>query len=260
MPTEWGDPEVALGNEILRTVVGSGVHGIAIEGTDDHDEMGVYIEPPAYLFGFDDQLRDNYVARTADEGQRSHHGDTDLVMYSLRRYLGLAAKGNPTVLLPLFAPPSAVIIETPLGAELRMMRDLFLTQHAVRRFLGYMDSQWKRMMGESNRHTPNRPELIALYGWDTKYGSHALRLAYQGHQIASEGTLTLPLPEPLRGRVLSVKRGEVPRSEVSDEILQLSTAIEVLLNTDRVDLPLEADRAHLTEWSAYAHLTHWGFP
>src|SRR5512142_1216582 len=35
-----------MAGEILRTVVGSGVHGIAIAGTDDHDEMGVYVEPP----------------------------------------------------------------------------------------------------------------------------------------------------------------------------------------------------------------------
>lgn len=43
--TEYGYRAVALDGEILRTVVGSGVHGIAIPGTDDHDEMGVFIEP-----------------------------------------------------------------------------------------------------------------------------------------------------------------------------------------------------------------------
>lgn len=32
--TEHGDREAARSGEILRTVVGSGVHGIAIEGTD----------------------------------------------------------------------------------------------------------------------------------------------------------------------------------------------------------------------------------
>jgi len=40
---EYGNPEVALGGEVLRSVVGSGVHGIAIEGTDDHDEMDVRV-------------------------------------------------------------------------------------------------------------------------------------------------------------------------------------------------------------------------
>ena len=90
---EYGDPAVAFGGEILRSVVGSGVHGIAIEGTDDHDEMGVYIEPPEYLLGVE-RHRDDYIWRTQPEGVRSGPGDTDLVMYSLQKYLRLAIKGN----------------------------------------------------------------------------------------------------------------------------------------------------------------------
>ena len=49
-----GDTESAPRNEILRTEVGSGVHGMAIPGTDDHDETGVYIEEPAQLLGLAD--------------------------------------------------------------------------------------------------------------------------------------------------------------------------------------------------------------
>jgi hypothetical protein len=37
---------------ILRTTVGSVVHGLSNPGTDDRDEMGVCIEPPEYLLGF----------------------------------------------------------------------------------------------------------------------------------------------------------------------------------------------------------------
>ncbi len=111
---EYGDPEVALPNEILRSVVGSGVHGIAIEGTDDHDEMGVYIEPPEYVLGVTSR-RDDYIWRTQPEGVRSGHGDTDLVLYSLRKYLRLALKGNPTVMLPLYAPEESLVVVTPLG-------------------------------------------------------------------------------------------------------------------------------------------------
>lgn len=66
---EYGDASVALPNEILRSVVGSGVHGIAIEGTDDHDEMGVYVEPPTYVLGVE-RHRDDYIWRTQPEGVR----------------------------------------------------------------------------------------------------------------------------------------------------------------------------------------------
>jgi len=49
--TEHGDGRVARSGEILRTVVGSGVHGIALAGTDDHDEMGIFVEPPEFVLG-----------------------------------------------------------------------------------------------------------------------------------------------------------------------------------------------------------------
>ncbi|MCB1254109.1 MAG: nucleotidyltransferase domain-containing protein [Austwickia sp.] len=229
---EYGERGVALPNEILRSVVGSGVHGIAIEGTDDHDEMGVYLEPPEWILGVE-RHREDYIWRTQPEGVRSGHGDTDLVLYSLRKYLRLAIKGNPTVMLPLFAPEESLVVVTPLGDELRGLRAAFLSQLAVERFCGDMRSQHERMLGQSKRNVPNRPELIEKSGWDVKYGSHALRLAYQGLEIASTGSLSLPLPDRERSRVLAVKRGEVQRDEVSAEISRLEHAVRALLDEGR---------------------------
>ena len=253
---EYGDSSVALPNEILRSVVGSGVHGIAIEGTDDHDEMGVYIEPPEYVLGVEKQ-REDYIWRTQPEGVRSGHGDTDLVLYSLKKYLRLAIKGNPTVMLPLFAPEESLVIVTPLGEELRDMRTAFMSQLAVERFLGYMHSQHERMLGQSKRNVPNRPELIEKYGWDVKYGSHALRLAYQGFEIASTGSLSLPLPDRERDRVLSVKRGEVARDEVSAEISYLESKVRSLLDEDSSSLPRTADLDRINAWAIDAQRRHW---
>jgi uncharacterized protein len=255
---EYGDPQMALPNEILRSVVGSGVHGIAIEGTDDHDEMGVYIEPPEYIFSIA-KHRSDYIWRTQPEGERSHHGDIDLVLYSLNKFLRLAVKGNPTVLLPLFAPESELVIVTPLGLELRELRSAVLSQQAVERFLGYLHSQHERMLGQSKRNVPNRPELIEKYGWDVKYGSHALRLAYQGFEIAAAGTLTLPLVETQRERVLAVKRGEIPQAEVSAEIIEIRDQTRALLDSGRCQLPLTADISAITDWSVSAHRRHWGW-
>jgi len=115
--TEHGDGSLARAGEILRTVVGGG-HGIAIAGTDDHDEMGVFIEPAECVVGLRGPA-DHFVYRTQPEGARSGPGDTDLVMYSLRRYLRLATMGNPTVLLPLYAPAEAIMICHPLGEQLQ---------------------------------------------------------------------------------------------------------------------------------------------
>lgn len=254
---EYGDPRVALPNEILRSVVGSGVHGIAIEGTDDHDEMGVYIEPPERVVGLEGE-QPHYISRTQPEGVRSGPGDTDLVLYSLRKYLTLAVKGNPTALLPLYAPESALVIRTPLGDELRSMAGAFLSRQAVERFLGYMSAQHERMMGGGKRNrVPNRPELVERYGWDVKYGSHALRLAYQGDEIARTGHLTLPLPEPTRGLVLAVKRGQISQRDTSIMIGELERAVRLMLAEGRTPLPERADLSRISSWAVSAQRRHW---
>lgn len=246
-----------MAGEILRTVVGSGVHGIAIEGTDDHDEMGVFIEPAARVLGLG-RPTNHYVYRTQPEGARSGPGDTDLVMYSLRKYLRLATKGNPTALLPLYAPADAVLTITPLGDELRSMAGAMLSQQAVHRFLGYLDSQRRRLLGQQRRGVPNRPELVARYGYDVKYASHALRLAYQGLEIARDAHLTLPMPIAERERVLAVKRGDVPnKDDVLAEIATVQSQVENLLATSRTPLPEYADLQTISAWSVSAHQRHW---
>lgn len=256
---EYGDAAVALPNEILRSVVGSGVHGIAVAGTDDHDEMGVYVEPPDHVIGLV-SARPDYIWRTQPEGVRSGHGDIDLVLYSLRKFLRLAVKGNPTVLLPLYAPESELVTVTPLGRELRELRTSFLSRQAVERFLGFMRSQHERMMGRGRRsQVPNRPELIERYGWDVKYGSHALRLAFQGQEIARDGQLTLPLVPEQRERVLAVKRGEVPQAEVSEQIADVERDIRRRLDEDRTPLPEKADVALISAWAIDAQRRHWGW-
>jgi len=257
--TEYGDRHTALAGEILRTVVGSGVHGIAIAGTDDHDEMGVFIEPPAHVVGLKAPM-DHYAFRTQPEGARSGHGDTDLVMYSLRRYLRLALKGNPTALLPLFAPTESVLLTTPLGDELRGLGPAVLSQRAVHRFLGYMNAQRDRLLGIRHGGLPNRPELVARYGYDVKYASHALRLALQGLEVVRDGRLTLPMPPAERERVLRVKRGDVPeRDAVVREIADVQAEIEERLAAGRTPLPAEPDLAAVSDWSVRAHRRHWNW-
>ncbi|GAA1894086.1 nucleotidyltransferase domain-containing protein [Asanoa iriomotensis] len=260
LQAEYGDRDVALSGEILRTVVGSGVHGIAIEGTDDHDELGVYVEPPEHVIGLHAPAS-HYVWRTQPEGARSGPGDTDLVMYSLRRYLRLATVGNPTVLLPLYAPEDAVLVCRPLGRQLRALAPALLSQQAVHRFLGYMNGQRDRLLGRGRRSDmPNRPELVARYGYDVKYASHALRLAYQGWEIVRDGRLTLPMPEPERERVLRVKRGEVrDLAAVLAEIEQVQATVQDHLDTGRTPLPAHPDLAAISAWAVDAHREFWGW-
>ena len=130
--------EIVERGTILRATVGSTVHGLHHGGQDDRDEMAVYIEPPEYLIGLARArgIRgglygfEHYIERTQPEGARSGPGDLDLVAYSLRKYVRLALKGHPTILLLLFVPEELVQAETELGEELRALRPALLSRRA----------------------------------------------------------------------------------------------------------------------------------
>jgi hypothetical protein len=42
---------IAEAGVILRAQVGSGVHGTAVAGQDDRDELGICLEPPQFITG-----------------------------------------------------------------------------------------------------------------------------------------------------------------------------------------------------------------
>jgi hypothetical protein len=195
---------------------------------------------------------------TQPEGARSGPGDTDLVIYALRKYLRLATLGNPTALLPLYAPADAVLVLTPLGEELRALAPAILSQRAIRRFLGYLAGQRARIGGQATpagrgsatrRGGYARPELVARYGYDVKFASHALRLAFQGRQVAAHGRITLPMPDDECERVLRVKRGDVRDvAQVLAEIAAVEAEIINLLETGRTLLTPDPDLTTSGDW------------
>ena len=252
-----GDQDVALDNEIVRTVVGSGVHGMAIPGTDDHDEMGVYIERPEQVMGLM-STAEHYVSRTQPDGVRSGPGDTDLTIYSLRKFMRLATAGNPTILTLLYAPKADVLIRSALGDELRALAPQIVSQRAGWRFLGYLDGQRQRMTGGGNQaRVPNRPELIEAHGYDTKYASHALRLGMQGLELVTSGHLTLPLTGGALDACMEVKRGEVDFDEALRRVDAVRTCLYEFMNGKYHTLSPEPDMRTINGWMVFAHESHW---
>lgn len=253
----YGDGEIAYKNEILRSLVGSGVHGIGIEGTDDRDEMGIFIEPPAHVIGLSGAL-DQYVSRTQPEGVRSGPGDVDLTIYSLRKYLRLAIAGNPTILLPLYAPDTDLVIATAEGLGLRGLTPWIVSRQAGQRFLGYLDAQYERMLGGGRQsRVPKRPELVRQHGFDTKYASHALRLSLQGVELMETGRLSLPIREEDRDICLRVKKGMVGLGRVIELIKENRERLVTLLDNDSSPLRAEPDLRKINDWSIGTHQYHW---
>jgi predicted nucleotidyltransferase len=240
--------------EILRTVVGSGLHGIAIDGQDDRDEMGIFIEPPEVVLGLA-PTHDHDEKRTQPQGVRSGPGDTDLIRYSLRKYLRLAVQGNPTILLPLYAPENAVLIGTDTGDGLREMKKWIVSQQVIPRFMGYMHAQRMKMQGIGK--VPNRPELIEKYGYDVKFASHALRLAIQGFELLNEGTIHLPMKPEHIELIRAIKLGQVSKEDVLKEIESWESLMAAYATTNLSRLRKKPRLDFINEWSIRAHLAAW---
>ena len=261
---------IAERGTILRVQVGSGVHGTSIAGQDDRDEMGVCLEPPEFVTGlarvpngtngvgpsvrFEQYERHTAWDRPGGVANRSGVGDLDVIIYSARKWARLALDGNPTVLLVLFVPDEEVVFRNEVGAELVANAHRFVSRLAAVRFLGYLGGQKAAMTGQAGAHT-NRPELVAVHGYDTKYAMHALRLGLQGIELLTTGRITLPVPEPHRAYLRSVRRGERSLTEVLDAITETETRLAELRDSSAV--PDQPDRAWVDEWLHRSYVNFW---
>jgi len=206
--------KIASENLILLSEAGSNLHGIAVGG-DDRDQQGVCVEPlevVASLEGFS-----LYEYRSKPNGVRSGRGDLDLSVYSLRKWMRLVMDGNPTHLLPLFTPTVKLeYIDWP-GKKIRQQAHLFIAREHGQRFLGYLNRQRSRLLGERSQRT-NRPELVEQYGLDTKFASHAMRIAMQGTELMRTGRITLPMIEEDRQFLIGVREGSMNRDQAVHHI------------------------------------------
>ena len=256
---------------ILRVQVGSGVHGITVEGgNDDRDEMGICLEPIEHVVGlarvpngidgagagvlFEQYERHTAWDRPGGVRERSGTGDLDVVVYAARKWARLALAGNPTVLLPLFAPDAETMLRTKAACELVDNAHRFVSKLAADRFLGYLNAQRRAMTGESSAHT-NRPELVALHGYDTKFAAHALRLGIQGVEMLTSGRMNLPMLDEHRTHLRAVRRGEVALDNVLAELAEYERQLTDLKTSANV--PDQPDRAWVDTWLIRSHQAFW---
>lgn len=248
--------EAAVAGEILRSEVGSTLYGTGLPGNEDEDLMAVTIMPSHDVLGM--RPFEGLQWRTADNGARSTKDDTDLAIYSLRKYLTLASAGNPSILVALFGPDSAIRHADEAGRELIRFRQQFISKQAGQRFLGYMVSQRKRMEdSRAGTRAPrvNRPELIEQFGFDPKFAMHMLRLGTQGIELLTTGGMEMPIPGANGDILRKVRRGDV----LYEDILVLADALTESLRDviDKCDWPQQPDAHAVNLFSVKMHQLTW---
>ena len=174
--TQYGFP---YPNNLIQAFIGgSQLHGAKVDGTDDTDWYGVFIEPPEKMIGLE---RDEHFVFTTGgkEGGNGPH-DVDVCLYSLRKWAGMAAKGNPSALHFVFA---AEEFSTKWWQTIRESRDLFASRHHMIPFIKFADDQMDRLLGRKGQKNIHRAALEEAHGYDTKFvprgeGIHGNRKNY----------------------------------------------------------------------------------
>ena len=254
------DRDTAEKCTILRGLVGSTVHGLNVnDGIEDRDEMGVCVETfeSAMTLGtpFEQLIYRSAAEREGRANARSTGGDLDLTIYSLRKWMRLALKGNPTIVLLLFTPEDQLVSCDATGAELRALRSAILSRRAQAPFLGYLQAQKQRLSGERGQKRIHRPELEEMYGFDTKYAMHMLRLGFQGVELLTTGHLSLPMREPERSFLLDVRRGKVDEQKCFATAEDLERQL-VELESASI-LPENPDESRAEQWMLDAYRHRW---
>lgn len=290
------ETEAAALPVLLRTVVGSEVHGTGLPEGGDIDNMAIAVEPMEMVLGVEQSpaqwsYRTAHAREKGGQSARSFEGDLDYTIYPARKWVALASAGNPSVLAPLFVQEHHVISADEAGEELRANRDRFVSKTLAAKHYGYMVSQRDRMAGKdpveerygrrfaehlpawvrriapktfpprerpTNNRRVNRPELIEAFGYDTKFAGHYLRLGHQGLGVLRDGTLHVPLDAVTAESILAVRRGERSLEDVLAEGASLEKQMRALLQ--KTKLRPYGDTVWANDWLARTQLAAWKVP
>lgn len=177
--------------------------------------------------------------------------DVDVILYSLRKWASLAAKGNPTSLHFLFTTHQS---HHDTRQEIFKNTEAFLSRESATQFVGFADDQLKRVTGEKGRGKKGqRPDLEQEFGYDTKAAMHTLRLLYECIELMRDSRIALPRPE--KDLLIHVRNGGWTLEKLIQEAYQLfAEAKEAQLHSV---LPDMIDRNRISRLISDAYLRHW---
>ena len=216
-------------------VGGSTLHGAKVEGYDDLDIYGCYIEPPERRCGI--MTMEHFCWSSGSQAEKNTAKDVDITMYSLHRWAELVMKGNPAITHFLFSSwPDDTSYVWPNW--ILPLQERLMTKKAAKQYLGFANSQRMRLTGERGmgRHG-QRPDLIEKYGWDCKFGMHMIRLMYECRELLTSQFITLPRPE--KDLLIDIRIGKYTQDQAFEMYDELRAECDKLL--DNSDLPENPD-------------------
>lgn len=219
---------------LVRAIAGSKLYGLNTHESDD-DFMGIFIPSPEEKLGL--SCREQIVE------------SPDSTIYELGKYVRLAVGGNPTILQLLYTPEDKWTQWDDRWLKVQQsMRRLCVSQKCRSAFLGYLQQQKQKMLSDRQQ----RPELVEKYGYDTKFGMHAIRLGQTGVRLLEYGEIEFPMAT--RDDLMNIRAGLYSKEYIIERIEFLESELKAVQSV----LPVEPDIAAISKWLASTYKEFWG--
>ena len=206
---------------LYKTLVGSRLYGFHTE-TSDFDYKGFAFPELDEILGL-------------KTWEQTLTGKDDTV-YSLKKFLHLSLKGNPTILEISFADSSFATETTEIGERVRkFIRENVLTKALYFPYKAYFDAQLRKLQ-RPNREG-KRQELIDKYSYDVKFAAHAYRLGQQCIEIFSKGTFNPTMEGEYLKNVKRIRNGELDKEMCIHWLTVIGQTMEFCFNKNLCEFP-----------------------
>ena len=191
-------PEFLASSVRYETLMGSVAYGVS-QDRSDMDIYGFCVPPAPEVFphlkgevpGFGkpaplfEQFQQHHVRLPQDPTVY------DLNIYSIVRFVSLCMDNNPNMIESLFTPEACVLHTSAAGKRFRAARSSMLHKGLWPKFKGFTMSQLHKMHIKHPKPQSKRAALVEAFGYDVKFGYHAVRLLDFADQLLTQADLDM---------------------------------------------------------------------
>lgn len=218
--------------QIFLGVVGSRGYGVHFSDSD-WDRMGICLDPVEAVLG---------LGTFEQHSPKEKDGQTTI--YGLKKFLRLILKGTPNATELLWTPNKVVC--DPYTSELMALRKSLVSKQTLKCYAAYMRGQIHKLQNGRGQAGKTRPELVAKYGYDTKFAYHIIRLGLMGQVLGQTGRVYMPLDPGHVSIVMNVREGRWNLDRLMQSATTMLQGVEhYILHSD---LPDQGDWKAAEDW------------
>ena len=212
---------------IFSTHAGSHLYGTSTPESDQ-DFRGVIIPPVSYFFGLDK------FEQCEDAESLGFAAGTDVCYFDIRKFVQLAAKGNPNILHLLWTNEP----QTSFGQVLQDMRQHFITKAIIKPHIGMAIAHMAKLEHPGRKCGTKGKVLIEKFGYNTKDAAVVLMTLDCCIELLTNQRITFPRPDAKF--LLAVRNGQYALGDVLATARNLLNVIKRL--EDTLSLPKTPNR------------------